>query len=95
MSVRSIFRAVAWTLRQAEEAGTPTPTVFRAECLSCDDKSPASAGKRIGPEMWALTHTGKYPSHRDYRAVQADYWRVFPADSSDVADPPAGQGATP
>lgn len=95
MSVRSVFRAVVWTLRRVEENGAPKPTVFRAECMSCDDKSPASVGKRIAPEMWALGHTGKYPSHRDYKAVQSDFWRVCPTGGSDVADPPTEHGTRP
>jgi hypothetical protein len=88
MSVRTIIRAVLWTIRQDAEPGAPMHPIYQAECTTCGEQSEASEGDQLGPELWTLVHVGKHPSHRSYRAVATTFWRASPSDDSDVADPP-------
>ncbi|MGW2515341.1 DUF7848 domain-containing protein, partial [Streptomyces scopuliridis] len=80
MEPRTIIRSVMWTLRQYTSRGAPVAPVHQSECATCGDRSPAEEGSRVGPEVWALIHTGRNPSHRDYRATVTTMWRAFPSD---------------
>ncbi|MGW6238499.1 DUF7848 domain-containing protein [Streptomyces sp. NPDC055094] len=86
MVPRTIICSVLWTLRQDVSHGAPVAPVHQSECATCGDRSPAAEGSRVGPEVWALIHTGRNPSHRDYRATSTTMWRAFPTDPATRAD---------
>lgn len=88
MSIRTVIRSVLWTVRQDTEPGAPAQPLYQAECTTCGEQSEATEGDRMTPELWTLVHVGKHPSHRSYRAVATTFWRVFPSDDADVAEPP-------
>ncbi|MFJ4919872.1 hypothetical protein [Streptomyces sp. NPDC088725] len=98
MTTRTIIRAVLWTLRQDGEKGAPQAPRYQSECTTCGERSDTEEGTRVGPEVWALTHVGRHPSHRAFRATAMTFWRAYPSAGSDVADPPVSRrpiGATP
>ncbi|MET9481001.1 hypothetical protein [Streptomyces sp. NPDC006638] len=99
MSPRTIIRSVDWTLRPDTTPGAPQLPLYETQCTTCGASSadpvsegqtpPPKEGDKVGPEVWALVHTGKNPSHRSYRGVATTFMRVTPSDDSDVGDPPA------
>jgi hypothetical protein len=89
MSLRTIIRSVTWTLRPDIEPGAPKAPIHHVECTTCLEPSEAAEGDQLAPELWTLQHVGKNPSHRSYRAITTNFWRVYPSPADDVADPPA------
>ncbi|MFE1957117.1 hypothetical protein [Streptomyces sp. NPDC059479] len=84
--IRTVIRSVAWTVRTDTTPDAPAQPLYEAECTTCGEMSGAEEGSRVGPEMWALIHTGKNPSHRSYKGAETTFWRVFPSDGSAVGD---------
>jgi hypothetical protein len=79
MTTHTIIRAAEWTLGTETAEGAPRAPLYEAQCTTCGDASDATEGSQIGPELWALKHTGRNPEHRTFRAVITSFWRVDPA----------------
>lgn len=86
---RSVLRHVEWHLGPDTSPGAPDAALYQAECRVCGDASPVSAGRTDAPEVWAMRHTGRNPSHTGYKAVTTSYWRMTPVDGTVTAvEPP-------
>lgn len=64
--------------------------------MACGAEAPAQDNDRASVEVWALKHTGRNPTHRQYKAMIETYWRVTPAEGnpyreSDTQGPERGQ----
>lgn len=79
MSAHTVIAAAEWTLSVDTETGAPDQPLHEAECTTCGETSGATEGRRLPAEVWALKHTGAYPNHRSYRAIQTSFWRITPA----------------
>jgi hypothetical protein len=98
VSVRTIMRTVKWTLTPDREEGAPQLPLYETQCTTCGESSadpvddgkapPPKEGDKVGPEVWALIHTGKNPSHRGYLGVATTFMRVVPSAGFEVGDPP-------
>ncbi|MEE4494151.1 DUF7848 domain-containing protein [Streptomyces sp. BE230] len=77
MTVRSVVRHADWTIGVDRTPGTSDP-VHEIECTTCMERSDAH-GQRTPPEDWALSHAGRNPSHRGYRAIITSFLHVTPA----------------
>ncbi|MEV6316016.1 hypothetical protein [Streptomyces sp. NPDC051776] len=82
----TIIRAADWTLSTETAEGAPREPLYEAECTMCGESSAATEGDRVGPEMWALKHTGANPEHRTYRALITSFWRVAPAPGNPLRE---------
>ncbi|MGP3922997.1 DUF7848 domain-containing protein [Streptomyces sp. 8N616] len=88
MSAHTIIRAADWTLGPETAEGAPREPLHESQCTTCGESSDATEGDRLGPELWALKHTGMHPNHRTFRAVVTSFWRTEPAPGN-----PLHQGA--
>lgn len=64
---RAILAFKNWTITPDREAGAE-PVTHAMECQLCGDRSDAS-GDWDAPQSWALRHSGRSPSHTNYREV--------------------------
>ncbi|MEW2636071.1 hypothetical protein AB0903_31625 [Streptomyces sp. NPDC048389] len=92
MSPRTIIRAAEWHLGVDASEGAPTKPLHEAQCTTCGDSSGVTEGERLPAEVWALKHTGQYPEHRSFRAVQLTFWRVAPAPGNPYAEREVSRG---
>ncbi|WKX13017.1 hypothetical protein [Streptomyces sp. NL15-2K] len=90
---RSIIKAAEWTLGPETGEGAPQ-AIYSAGCMECGEESLASDNDRAPVEIWALKHTGRNPSHRQYNAMIETYWRVTPAEGNPYRESDA-HGAQP
>ncbi|MFJ5114195.1 hypothetical protein ACIQAD_26545 [Streptomyces sp. NPDC088551] len=74
-----ILRSVRWLLGPHPERGAAHRIVYDAQCETCEESADTSIGSRVGPEVWALTHTGRHPDHRTFIATQRTVWLATPA----------------
>ncbi|MEV8393854.1 MULTISPECIES: hypothetical protein [unclassified Streptomyces] len=89
---RVLLRSVRWLLASDPDRGAMHRIVYDAECETCGESAETSIGSRVAPEVWAITHTGRHPTHRIFVATQKTVWRTTPAteyvdDMGDVEAP--------
>lgn len=79
--MRSIIKAVEWTLGAETGEGAPSG-IYSAECVTCGAQAVPTDDDRLPVEVWALKHTGLNPTHRQYKATTETFWRVTPAEGN-------------
>ncbi|WP_369223381.1 hypothetical protein AB5J52_20650 [Streptomyces sp. R39] len=78
---RAIIAAADWTLGVETAAGAPTG-IYSAVCLACGAQAQPTDNERLPVEVWALKHTGRNPTHRQFKATAENFWRVTPAEDN-------------
>jgi hypothetical protein len=81
--VRTVLRYVDWRITPDERTTTP-PTTFRMECAECAIRYGSTDARAVSPpsesfadvQEWALTHSGRNPSHTAYRERIQRYWKT-------------------
>ena len=89
----TIIRAAEWTLGSETAEGAPEG-IHSALCVACGAESEHVDDSRLPVEVWALRHTGRNPTHRQYKATVECFWRVDPAPGNPYFGLPDG-GADP
>ncbi|MEO3751754.1 hypothetical protein [Streptomyces sp. B6B3] len=74
-----------WTLGE-ETAPNATKAIFRIECLTCDASSELVDNESAPVELWALEHTGRNVSHRQFKLYTEWFMRVDPAPGNPLYD---------
>lgn len=73
---RAVDRRAWWTLTADFTADAPAP-LYGLECVRCGD-APERSEEREPLELWALRHTGRTVTHREYVAVTVAPYRALP-----------------
>ncbi|MGW6602541.1 DUF7848 domain-containing protein [Streptomyces sp. NPDC055036] len=82
---RVLLRSVRWLLASDPDRGAKHRIVYDAQCETCEASADPAVGSRVGPEVWAITHTGRHPTHRTFVATQRTVWRTAPAEGCGAA----------
>jgi hypothetical protein len=90
VSTRSVMRIAEWTLAE-ETAEGATRAMFRMECLACGATSGHVDNVSEPVEMWALKHTGRNLTHRQFKLFTEWFMRVSPAPSNPLYEMGAGE----
>ncbi|UCM89271.1 DUF7848 domain-containing protein [Streptomyces marincola] len=93
MSPRAVIKAAEWTLAEETAEGSPR-AIFRVECVTCGAESEMVDNEPQPVEMWALQHTGRNITHRQFRLTTQWFWHVFPAPGNPLYELEGGDSAT-
>ncbi|NEB03267.1 hypothetical protein G3I78_30045 [Streptomyces sp. SID13726] len=75
MTARSVIRLETWTLTPDREPDAK-PTTYRMQCAVCEEASAATVDFADSQD-WALSHSGRNPSHHTFREVITRPWRTW------------------
>jgi hypothetical protein len=68
------MRYIKWTISRDTAEGA-SPQIYEMQCTTCHEQSTASENPD-DPHDWALTHSGRNPTHRGYRGIATSFWRT-------------------
>lgn len=77
-TVKAVVRHVMWNLAPNREPDAE-PTTYKLQCVTCSEESERSKDWEE-PQTWALTHSGRRPSHQEYREHITRPWRTWMSD---------------
>lgn len=74
-SIRAFVRHISWSLAPDREPDAE-PVTYSLQCAVCAEKSETFQDWEK-PQEWALSHSGKNPSHHTYREKITRPWRTW------------------
>lgn len=92
MSPRSVIRYAEWTLGEETAEGAPR-AIFHMECVTCGAESGRVDDDSQPVEDWAIQHTGRNLSHRQFRLTTEWFMRVDPTPNNPLHELERQQGA--
>ncbi|MEU8541980.1 hypothetical protein AB0C52_18655 [Streptomyces sp. NPDC048717] len=72
---KTIIKPMLWSLIPDREPDAE-PMTHAIRCAVCGDGS-EGGGSWEAPQIWALEHSGRNPSHHTYREIVERPWRTI------------------
>ncbi|WP_338931012.1 hypothetical protein WEB32_06695 [Streptomyces netropsis] len=82
---RLLMRFMDWALNFDDREGVPE-AIFEMECMICHAVSELCDNEGETSQLWALKHTGRHPTHREFKLLTETFWRVDPMPGNPFAD---------